>query len=86
MDKRAMQLTEQEVVEIQQRVNETKIAAEKAGDVLRKSAASLLEAKEAMILALLAEEIDPAVISQATKTDMGKVMALKADLEKSDCI
>ena len=75
-------LTQEQLLEIQRTMEETKAAAGKVEDVLRKSAASLLEAKEALILALLAEDVELDIISQATKTSMEQIVELNASLER----
>ena len=82
MKEQSVPLTQEQLLEIQRTMEETKAAAGKVEDVLRKSAASLLEAKEALILALLAEDVELDIISQATKTSMEQIVELKASLEK----
>ena len=82
MDERSTWLTQEQLLEAQRTTEETKRTAEKVEDVLRKSAVSLLEAKEALILALLAEEVELDIISQATKTPMEQIIRLKASLGK----
>ena len=78
MNERSSWLTQEQLLEAQRTTEETKRAAEKVEEVLRKSAASLLEAKEALILALLAEEVELDIISQATKTPMEQIIKLRA--------
>lgn len=82
MNERSTWLTQEQLLEAQRTTEETKRAAEKVEDVLRKSAASLLEAKEALILALLAEEVELDIISQATKTSKEQIIKLKASYGK----
>ena len=82
MREQSAPLNQEQLLEIQRTTEETKAAAGKVEDVLRKSAASLLEAKEALILALLAEDVEPVIISRATKTSMEKIVELKDSLGK----
>ncbi|MGM9951340.1 MAG: hypothetical protein ACI33P_14505 [Lysinibacillus sp.] len=82
MNERSTGVTREQLLEAQRTMEETRMAAEKVEDVLRKSAASLLEAKEALILALLAEDVELDIISQATKTPMEQIIELKASLGK----
>ena len=77
MNERSTWLTQEQLLEAQRTTEETKRAAEKVEEVLRKSAASLLEAKEALILALLAEEVELDIISQATKTSKEQIIKLR---------
>ena len=77
MNERSTWLTQEQLLEAQGTMEEIKRAAEKVEEVLRKSADSLLEAKEAMILALLAEEVELDIISQATKTSKEQIIKLR---------
>ncbi|MFF5995820.1 hypothetical protein AAGS61_13870 [Lysinibacillus sp. KU-BSD001] len=61
---------------------ETKLTAEKAEDILRKSALSLVEAKKSIILALLEEDVDIHIISESTKTPLDRVVELRASIKK----
>ncbi len=82
MKEQSAPLTQEQLLEVQRTTKETKAAAGMVEDVLRKSAASLLEAKEALILALLAEDVEPVIISRATKTSMEQIVELKDSLGK----
>ena len=82
MKEQSAPLTQEQLLEVQRTTEETKAAAGKVEDVLRKSATSLLEAKEALILAMLAEDVEPDIISQATKTPLEQIVELKASLGK----
>lgn len=66
--------------QLQQKLSETKLQAEKMKDILHKSAVCLVEAKESLILALLESDVDIHIISESTKTPIERVLELKTSL------
>ncbi|WP_431028764.1 hypothetical protein [Lysinibacillus sp. LZ02] len=74
--------TSEQLEKAQKDMTETKLTAEKAEDILRKSALSLVEAKKSIILALLEEDVDVHIISESTKTPIERVLELKEQINK----
>ncbi len=62
------------------KLDETKLTAQKVEHVLRESAASLTEAKESMIIALLQENVDIQIIHQSTGTPTERILEIKKSL------
>ena len=63
------------------KLDETKSAAQKVEHVLRESAASLTEAKESMIIALLKENVDLHIIHHSTGTSIERILGIKESLQ-----
>lgn len=81
MSDRYQSLTPEQLQQAQQKLSETKLQAEKMENVLHKSAACLVEAKESLILALLESDVDVHIISESTKTPTERVLELKASMQ-----
>ena len=75
-------LSNEQLKDIAAQSEKTKVAAQKVENVLKESAALLVEAKESMILAMLKEDLDVEMISIATKTPIDVVESIRLKMQK----